>query len=915
MRALRFFAILVVTANACVGPPTDGEPEPDAPSDWPLDTILDEGEVRCGPVTRESELIGGPLAFGVVGHAFRCHNARIRFVVQDGERAFGTSVRGGNLIDIDLVRADEDAPGMDAFREHVVAWGAREAVIEEITVLDDGRSGERGVIRVRGRPGPLTLAPQAALLAQHLPVVMETDYVLYPDVDTIEVSTRLVNESDDQLYNVMMLDFVSLGGVNRHVNPTTGLGDTPLFTTVPYLLSGGSHVSYGFVCDGARDLNIYFGEVGIYGPSCGDDLIVAAEASAKRTIVVGDGTIESVARRAHALRGDTVGTVSGLVRDATGAPRAGIEVWALVGGGPLDDGARAVNGTRTDDDGRYTLTLTPGSRSVVALARNSERSEPVSVDVVAASDVTADITLPGTGLVRVVTTFLDRSGDALGALPAKVTLVREGDGYTPSEALGETRVRGTSVTVPDDDGTVDVSIGAGSYRVYVSRGFEFTAHEQLVDVVAGASVDVFATLVHALDTTGLIGGEFHQHSLGSSDADVPLPVKVLENAAEGVEFAAATEHDNIVDFTPYVDALGLSEHLVCVPGNEVSYQSIGHFNVYPWRIDPSDPTKDVGTRLWWMTTLPDLFADLRRRAGGDDDVIVQVNHPRSTNTGAFSALRVNPSDGTRAARPAPSLETLPPTIYERWTPDFDAIEVNTDTGDASDFTDEGLAAIAALVSESPGQIPVLADYFALLGAGLRVAAMGNSDTHHEGEGVGWPRNFLRLDTDVPAAVTKEQVVAAIRAQRVHVGQGCLIELFVDDARPMGQDEALPATPDAIRVRVQAPAFVSVSTLELYVNGRAMPLVDDGEGGFAIDAGGSLVADLAGRAVDDTVRFDASVSGFAAGDLVVFAIARGGPLSPIGSGNALCYTAPLYVDDGGDGFTGWLAATETLSAQP
>lgn len=915
MRALRTLSLLVATHVACVGPPVDGEPEPDGPAEWPLDTTLGAGEVRCGPVTRDSELIGGPLAFGVVGHAFRCHNAHIRFIVQDGERAFGTSVRGGNLIDIDMVRDDEGTDGMDAFREFVVAWGAREAIVEEILVVDDGRSGERGVIRVRGRPGPLTLAPQAALLAQNLPVVMETDYILYPDVDTIEVSTRLVNESDDQLYNVMMLDFVSLGGANRHVNPTTGMGDTPLFTTVPYLLSGGSDVSYGFVCDGARDMNIYFGEVGIYGPSCGDDLIVSAEATARRTIVVGDGTLESVARRAHAIRGDAVGTVSGVVRDSAGAPRAGIEVWALRGGGPHDDGARAVNGTRTDVDGRFTLTLTPGPAAIVALARSSERSDAVEVDVVASTDQAIEVPMPGTGVVRVVTTFLDRAGAALSPLPAKVTLVRDGEGYVPSEVLGETRVRGTTVTVPDDDGTIDVPIGAGTYRVYVSRGFEFTAHEALVDVVAGASVDVEATLVHALDTTGLIGGEFHQHSLGSSDADVPLPLKVMENAAEGVEFAASTEHDNIVDFMPYVEALGLSDHLVCVPGDEVSYQSIGHFNVYPWRIDPADPTKDVGTRLWWMTTLPDLFADLRRRAGGDDDVIVQINHPRSTNTGAFSALRLNPSDGSRAPRPAPSLETLPPTIYERWTPDFDAIEVNTDTGDASDFTDEGLAAIAALVSESPGEIPVLADYFALLGAGLTVSAMGNSDTHHEGEGVGWPRNFLRLETYAPAAVTKEEVVAAIRAQRVSVGQGCLAEIFVDGTRPMGKGEALSATPSAIRVRVQAPPFASVHSIELYVNGRAATLVDDGEGGLAIDPAGLLTTDVTGRAIDETVRLDALVSGFPAGDLVVLALARGGSLAPIGSGNTLCYTAPLYIDDGGDGFTGWLSATETISTAP
>jgi hypothetical protein len=907
-----FRSLVIVPLALLVGCPPPVVDAGPGEEPWPLDTVLGPGEVRCGPVLRESELIGGPLAFGVVGHAFRCHNAKIRFIVQDGERAFGTSVRGGNIIDIDLVRDDETAPGADAFREHVVAWGARESVVESVSVVDDGRRGEQGIIRVRGRPGPLTLAPQAALLAQDMPVVMETDYVLRPDADSIEVRTRLINESDDQLYNIMMLDFVSLGGVNRHMNPVTGLGDTPLFTTVPFLVSGGSDVSYGFVCGEGRDMNIYFGEVGIYGPSCGDDVIVTTEASASRTIVVGDGTFDSVARRVYEIRGDAVGTITGTLVDETGASAASVAVYALSRGGPLDDDARVVGGTRTDATGSFTMTVTPGTYTVVAVEPNVRRSTPVVVDVSASSSSEAALAFAANGRVRVVTTFLDAAGAALAPLPSKVTLVPVDGGYVPSEALGETRVRGTSRTVPDADGTLDIDIEPGRYRIVVSRGFEFTINDVEVDVPAGGTVDVDATLVHVVDTRGLIGGEFHQHTLGSSDADVPIPTKVLENAAEGVEFAAATEHDNIVDFTPWVQELGLAEHLVCVPGDEVSYQSIGHFNVYPWQVDPADPTKDVGTRLWWMTTLPDLFTDLRRRAG---DAIVQINHPRSSNTGAFASMRLNPVDATRAPRPTPSLETLPPDIYERWTSDFDAVEVNADVGSASDFTDEGMLALADLVSESPSQIPVLADYFALLGAGVSVAAMGNSDTHHEGEGVGWPRNFMRLDTDVPTAVSKEAVVAAIRAQRVSVGNGCLIELFVDDERPMGESEALTATPSEVRVRLQAPDWITMESVELYVNGRAQALVDDGDGGLAIASDGEIVTPLAGRAVDETVRLDVPVRALPAGDLVVLALARGGALSPVGAGQALCYSAPLYVDDGGDGFTGWLQATETLSTTP
>ena len=68
------------------------------------------------------------------------------------------------------------------------------------------------------------------------------------------------------------------------------------------------------------------------------------------------------------------------------------------------------------------------------------------------------------------------------------------------------------------------------------------------------------------------------------------------------------------------------------------------------------------------------------------------------------------------------------------------------------------------------------------------------------------------------------------------------------------------------------------------------------------------------AVDDVVRVDAGVTGIdAAEDLVIVAMARGGGgLSPTGGGGTFCYTAPLYVDAGGDGWVGWLSETETLS---
>src|SRR6185503_10623828 len=113
------------------------------------------------------------------------------------------------------------------------------------------------------------------------------------------------------------------------------------------------------------------------------------------------------------------------------------------------------------------------------------------------------------------------------------------------EAGGATRYAVTN------NGVFDVDVAPGAYTAYVTRGFEFTRFEA-ADVVVepGATTTIEATIAHVLDTTGLVGAEFHQHCLGSIDAQVPVATKVMENAAEGVEFAASTDHDVVTDFQP-----------------------------------------------------------------------------------------------------------------------------------------------------------------------------------------------------------------------------------------------------------------------------------------------------------------------------------------------------------------------------
>jgi hypothetical protein len=887
-------------------------PEPGPPPALALDTVLGPGEVRCGPVTKTTELIGGPVAYGQVGRAFRCHNARIRFLLQDSSRPVGNSVEGGNLIDIDRVRPDEIADGNDTFREMVSALGALEVRVEAIEVKNDGTDGRPGVLRVRGRPTALTLAPQAAFLSQDLQGEIVTDYTLAPDSDVIEVTTTLFNEGDT-VFGGLGADFVALGGATPVMAPEFGFGDAPTFGRVSFLVGARGHdVNVGFVCDG-RDATIPLIDAGITVPLCNDELIIGAEGGFRRFLVVGDGSVDSVARQAWRLRGFATGEVAGTV--------AGVVDGTLVSAlsAPLSSSdSHVVNEARVKD-GRFALALPPGDYTLVAHAplltgAQVARSAEVDVTVTAEATTTVDLALGGRGRLNVRTQFED------GVVrPVKLTVVPVEDTPRASEVLGELRGDGIVRSEGSVDGRFQLDLPVGRYDVYVTRGFEYSRFAERIAIAAGSAVVVDAVIGPVLDTAGALGGEFHQHSLGSIDAAVPVPRKVLENATEGVEIAVSTDHDNVVDFRPFVDALGLAPHVVAFAGNEVSYQAIGHFNAWPWTIDPADPLRDVGSRLWWQKTLPELYADIR--AGAGPDAIVQLNHPRSAGAGVLAALSFDPTTGRRLPRDPPRLPTLPPRVYEAWSPAFDAIEVNTNLGDPALFTADGAAELARRADEDATSVPTLADWFGLMGSGLPIAAMGNSDTHGVNEGVGYPRTFLFVDgvggTDDPARLSATELQATIRAQRTAVAQGCLLTLTVDGVARMGHADVVAAA-DARRVhaRLQAPAHVGVGRLELYVNGRVQPLVSDGAT-VGVDASGVLSLLLDGIAgVQPASRLDHAVVGLPLDvDSVVVAVSRGGRgLAPTGGGETICVSPPLYVDVDGDGrFTPWLAATEQVTA--
>jgi hypothetical protein len=391
-----------------------------------------------------------------------------------------------------------------------------------------------------------------------------------------------------------------------------------------------------------------------------------------------------------------------------------------------------------------------------------------------------DLALPLAGALR--WRVREKNG---GVVPARI--LARGIGGTPDPDWGEDPNDGASLDVVYADRDGERAVPPGRYHVTVTRGFEYTMQESDVTISPGKTAVVEAELERVVDTRGWIAADLHVHAQPSPDAPTRLADRVRALAAAGVEVAVATDHNAITEYKPAIRELGLDRWLTSIVGDEVTTRGVlfGHFNVFP--LAPgSEPIP-----FDHVTPAAIVLASRAAPPQGRSKV-VQMNHPRMGNIGYFDLTRFDPRDVVGWRESSPLIES-----------DFDAIEVYN--GD--DYA-------------NPANVErVLRDWFALLDAGVRITATGNSDSHkltyHE---CGVPRNLVRLDEDDPERFDEARFVEAVRRGHVVVSSGPVVRLEVGGH---GVGDSAPAGSQEVHVTVDAPPWVDVSRVELVRRGEVL----------------------------------------------------------------------------------------------
>jgi hypothetical protein len=689
----------------------------------------------------------------------------------------------------------------------------------------------------------------------------------------------------------------------------------------------------------------YAGVAGAFTNNPPASLAAGASFTFRSYFIVGNGDAASILESIYQIRGMTTGEFVGLVVDQQSQQPirdASVMVFDSKGG--------YMTQAAVDETGAFHASLQPGDYTFSIVTGDRPTTAPKMIRVVAAQKSPVRVEVPPPGAIAI--TVLDELGRRA---PVKVTLIGNFDasnrGKDPrtflySLALGE-RKRPTAFdggtefienqwTTPD--GVLRATARPGKYDLVVSRGPEYQLLRVPIELISGGFVTKQLRLTREFSTPGWVAGDFHLHASPSTDSDLSLDERVISCAAEGLDVAAATDHNFVTDYRPYIAGNKLDDWLVGLPGMELTTFEAGHFNGYPLRVDAGSTR---GGEFTWTNQPPQkLFDQLRNDLAAEPGKgIVQINHPRQTVLGYFAQFFLDSETGEPYS-PTGIIGVFAPYGDEfkadKFSYDFDAIELITGKREQDVHTFVAPTPlppgpfpdpqpVAGQIVRGPDGRPnfpgTVESWFTLLDRGHRSTGVGTSDSHGVlAEEPGYARTmiFVGAGKDGPGGFSGSDVVTAIRNHHAIATTAPFIEMTVGDGQIGDTIKAGPRV--TVNVRVRSPSWAPVDNVILYSNSaivgqQTIPaaLGTDYQAQFTIDlpkdswvvaeATGSknmfpIVAPVEVPGLDASILIKALSSGLDLGALPLTA-----KLKPADTHSVYPYaiTNPIWIDvDGG----GW-----------
>ncbi len=351
-----------------------------------------------------------------------------------------------------------------------------------------------------------------------------------------------------------------------------------------------------------------------------------------------------------------------------------------------------------------------------------------------------------------------------------------------------------------------VALPPGKYQITVARGPEYDVVRKELTVPPAARSEFAEILTRSVNTAGWISADFHNHTTQSGDNTCGVPDRLINLAAEHIEFAPTTEHNRLYDWAPELRRMGLDRHVATVPGMELT-GSNEHLNAFPFLPEPGKqdqgaPKYDLDARISALT--------LRHWQKGDPDRYVQVNHPQLTR-----CFHDRDWDGVADEG-------------------FVGVGQFIDLWEVENTMDDGILQTAPFRVFKDANKPTQRKarwngeflWLQLLNQGHRIRGIAAADAHTVyGNGVGGWRNYYPSTSDEPATINWREITQAAKRGAGLITNGPFLEAWDANGKAFGGGEAsLQADKGtlSVRVKVQTPNWVTVDRVLFLINGRQVP---------------------------------------------------------------------------------------------
>ena len=529
---------------------------------------------------------------------------------------------------------------------------------------------------------------------------------------------------------------------------------------------------------------------GMKAPPTELELKPGQEISFARFVAVGTSPLQAVGV-VKAFRGEAGGVVSGTVKDSAGKgiATARVTVGALANAASTNRLVAYPNAA-----GEVSLWLPAGAHEleVADLGRDGATAK---VNLAAGQTASFSAVLKAQSAIA-----FDIRGEDGKPLPCKAQFIGVNGTKVPN--LGpQNRAAGCVDQYHSANGQFRQPLPPGDYEVIVTRGIEFGHLRQTVKLAAGQTATVKGVLKRLVDTRGWVSADYHNHSTPSGDNTCATDDRLINLAAEGVEFAPTTEHNRFYDWRPHIVRLGLTNHLQTVSGVELT-GSAAHFNSFPF--EPVPLTQDGGAPVW--STDPRITAaTLRDFQKPEPARWIQINHPD---------MVANFTDRDGDGRADGGFIGLPLMI--------DGVEVENYS--ASSILSGAPFTVARDTKTGRDTVRYQREFIwlQLLNKGHRYVGVAVCDAHSVyGNGTGGWRMYMPSASDEPAKIDWRENSRHAKEGRSYLTTGPFLQVQTDDGTlPGGTVRATGGV--KLKVRVQCTDWIDIDRVQVLVNGRAEP---------------------------------------------------------------------------------------------